>query len=101
MQRRFNLAIAPILLLAVSMSLTGTSKCLAQANDQPAHQAKTDDLGSLAGEWLYVADHTEGRPAEKHSPPMSVKFELRVEGDIIVMPRRGWGERFSSDPWAM
>lgn len=89
----FNLAFKSILLVAivVTLSFAGPSKCLSQSSDkaQTNDQEKRDDINALTGEWLYVADKTEGRPAENHSPPMSVKFELRVEGDVVVMPRRG------------
>jgi hypothetical protein len=53
-----------------------------------------EDLQALEGEWLYVEDQTEGRPAEEQQPPMSVLFALRVEDDAVVMLRgKGTNQR--------
>lgn len=52
-----------------------------------AYSAEAEDLRALEGEWLYVEDRTEGRPAEEQGPPMSMKFKLRVEEDAVFMLR--------------
>lgn len=58
---------------------------------------QTADLSALGGEWLYVEDRTEGRSSEKHGPPMSVKFVLRIEKDAVVHERTRGDERIPLD----
>lgn len=45
-------------------------------------------LQSLAGEWIYVEDRTEGRPVENHQPSTSARLVFRVEKDAVVLVRR-------------
>lgn len=54
-------------------------------------------LLSLAGEWIYVEDRTEGRPVEQHQPSMAGKFGLRVEADAVILVRRSEEVRMALD----
>lgn len=58
----------------------------------PSAHGQDDDLGALAGRWLYVQDVTEGRPSEEQQPPMSVTFGLRIDADAFVVERGGGRE---------
>ena len=62
-----------------------------------ACSAQDDDLRKLGGTWLFVEGRTEGRAVDAQGPPMSVKFELRVEKDAVVYPRRRGDERITLD----
>jgi len=55
--------------------------------------AQTDDLRALDGEWIFVEDRTEGRSLERMGPPMSSKFQMRVEDNVIVLNGHGSGHR--------
>lgn len=59
--------------------------------------AQDDALKKLGGTWHFVEDRTEGRPVDKQGPPMSVRFELRVEKDGVIYPRRQGDERITLD----
>lgn len=59
--------------------------------------AQTTEQRQLDGIWLYVEDRTEGRAVEKQGPPMSAKFELRVEEDAVIYPRPRGDERITLD----
>lgn len=53
------------------------------------------ELIELDGEWIYVADRTEGRSPEQMGPPMSSKFSMRVEdgGAAIILNGHGSGHQ--------
>lgn len=53
------------------------------------------ELSQLDGEWIYVADRTEGRTPEQMGPPMSSKFSMRVEdgGAAVVLNGHGSGHQ--------
>ena len=59
--------------------------------------AQDDDLQALGGEWRYVKDLTEGKPIEKHGPPMSMKFGFRFEEGAVIMVRSSREERIPID----
>lgn len=59
--------------------------------------AQAPKLLSLAGEWIYVEDRTEGRPVEQHQPSMASKFGLRVEADAVTLVRRNEEVRMALD----
>lgn len=59
--------------------------------------AQDPKLLSLAGEWIYVEDRTEGRPVEQHQPSMASKFGLRVEADAVTLVRRNEEVRMALD----
>lgn len=52
-----------------------------------------DELSVLDGEWIFVEDRTEGRPLEQLGPPMSSKFEMKVEKEFIVLNGHGSGHK--------
>lgn len=62
-----------------------------------AQSPRQEGLAALEGTWLYVEDRTEGRPDEKHGPPMNAKFRLRVEEDAVIYPRPRGDERITLD----
>jgi hypothetical protein len=51
----------------------------------------------LGGEWRYVEDLTEGKPIEKHGPPMSMEFGFRFEEGAVIMIRARREERIPID----
>lgn len=59
--------------------------------------AQDDGLQVLGGTWRYVADLTEGKPIEKHGPPMSASFGFRIEEDAVIMLRARREERIPID----
>lgn len=59
--------------------------------------AQDDDLKALAGDWRYVQDLTEGKPLEKHGPPMSMNFGFRFEKGAVIMIRARREERIPID----
>lgn len=59
--------------------------------------AQSDDLQALSGTWRYVEDLTEGKPIEKHGPPMSMTFGFRIEEGAVVMVRARREERIPID----
>ncbi len=59
--------------------------------------AQDDKLGALVGDWLYYEDRTEGRPIEKHGPPISMSFGFRIDKGAVVMVRGRREERIPID----
>ena len=72
-------ALALLLVLSAALAARGSATRAVQDEDQRA----------LGGVWLFVEDRTEGRPVEEGGPPMSVRFQLRVEEDALVHVRGG------------
>ncbi|HBE69030.1 MAG TPA: hypothetical protein DDW52_12850 [Planctomycetaceae bacterium] len=68
------------------------------AESKPNNASSSNlDLQRLDGVWLFVEDRTEGREEDIGGPPMSVKFNLRVEKDAVVYPRQQGDERITLD----
>ena len=64
--------------LTTALALLATLAASSAAPASNARSRQADDLQALGGRWLYVEDFTEGRPADKQGPPMSVTFGFRV-----------------------
>ncbi len=62
-----------------------------------AHSAPADGLRGLDGEWIYVEDRTEGRPAEQQQPSMSARVRLRLEKDALILVRSDGEVRIALD----
>ncbi len=78
-------------LLATAFLLLATPAVLT------ARAAQADELRALDGEWIYVEDRTEGRPAEQQQPSMSTKVRLRVENDALTVIRSDGEIRMALD----
>ncbi len=73
-------------LLVIASAVTTATTC-----------AQENQLGKLAGTWLFVEDRTEGRAVEQGGAPMNPKFSLRVEEDAVIYPRPRGDERITLD----
>lgn len=67
--------------------LTTALALLATVSASGSASAQDEALQALGGEWCYVADLTEGKPIEKHGPPMSMTFGFRFEAGAVIMIR--------------
>jgi hypothetical protein len=83
--------------LAVTLALLAALGAAPASSSPGAPSAQDDGLRALDGEWLYVEDRTEGRPAEEQGPPMSSKTTLRVEDDALVLVRSDGEIRMALD----
>ncbi|MCA8976200.1 MAG: hypothetical protein KDC98_15875 [Planctomycetes bacterium] len=77
--------IAKVLVLLATFGASGSAS------------AQDEDLHALGGEWRYVADLTEGKPIEKHGPPMSISFGFRFAEGAVIMIRARREERIPID----
>ncbi|MCR9243700.1 MAG: DUF6265 family protein [bacterium] len=83
-----------LLAMIVMLGALGTVR---QASGATVSLPQGSELEALAGEWLYFEDRTEGRPIEKHGPPMSMRFAFRLEDGAVVMVRARREERIPID----
>lgn len=86
-----DFAMKPITRLAKSIML------IVALGTPVAANAQDKELQKLDGTWLFVEDRTEGRAIDMGGPPMSVRFTLRVENDVVVYPRPRGDERITLD----
>jgi hypothetical protein len=73
--------------LATALAFLATLGALSTAWASIARSTQADGVAALDGDWIYVEDRTEGRPAEEHQPSMSARVKLRVERDAVVLVR--------------
>jgi hypothetical protein len=76
----------PVLALLTSLATILSTPASAATTPQPQGPQ------AIHGEWIYVEDRTDGRPAEQHQPSMSARLTLRVEDDAVVLLRSGGRE---------
>ncbi len=86
-----KLASKPFTCLMIFCAIANANQCLSQ-QDQSRVSERDKALRALQGQWLYCEDQTKGRETEKQQPPMSMKFNFRVEENAVVM-ERGTGNR--------
>ena len=85
----------PVTLLQTSLATALI--LLASLGASRSASAQDHDLQALGGQWRYVQDLTEGKPIEKHGPPMSMSFGLRFEEGAVIMVRARREERIPID----
>lgn len=67
---------------AVKVSLLAVAACAMVGS---ARAMQTPFVTPFEGEWIFVEDRTPGRSLEQVNPPMSSKFAMKIENNVLTL----------------